>query len=251
MFLISDLAGERRFASSGMKQVISSLSIRNIFSDCFLCCCLVSKRLESLGALTHADRRATETRNLSQFNVENKYGKDALRSILEHYIGFNKFTLNDFNGDEYKFGMFHKVRMAMDDVGIEHPIENVNMTRFLNRILGMPVDVQNYLFSHFMQVMEDIIERAKRDGKFEMGIMGEITFESYLRDLERYSISLSFVSLILMNSFMIFIDLGNTDKAEKIKSIRFFRKHASGVAPVDLTTVALERGIPWEDALKM
>lgn len=48
-----------------------------------------------------------------------------------------------------------------------------------------------------------------------------------------------------------FIDLGNTDKADKIKNIRFIRKHASGVAPVDLTTVALERGISWEDALKM
>ena len=51
IFLISDLAGERRFAST------------------------VAKRLESLGALTHGDRRATETRDLSQFNIDNKYGK--------------------------------------------------------------------------------------------------------------------------------------------------------------------------------
>ena len=48
IFLISELAGERRFAST------------------------VSKRLESLGALTHGDRRATETRDLSQFNIDNK-----------------------------------------------------------------------------------------------------------------------------------------------------------------------------------
>lgn len=50
IFLISDLAGERRFAST------------------------VAKRLESLGALTHGDRRATEMRDLSQFNIDNKYG---------------------------------------------------------------------------------------------------------------------------------------------------------------------------------
>ena len=48
IFLISSLAGERRFAST------------------------VSKRLESLGALTHGDRRATDTRDLSQFNIDNK-----------------------------------------------------------------------------------------------------------------------------------------------------------------------------------
>ena len=48
IFLISSLAGERRFAST------------------------VSKRLESLGALTHGDRRATDSRDLSQFNIDNK-----------------------------------------------------------------------------------------------------------------------------------------------------------------------------------
>ena len=50
IFLISELAGERRFASTA------------------------AKRLESLGALTHGDRRATESRDLSQFNIENKVG---------------------------------------------------------------------------------------------------------------------------------------------------------------------------------
>lgn len=74
IFLISDLAGEQRFAS------------------------IVAKRLESLGALvrpplvmhptiyyllspwlqTHGDRRATESRDLSKYNIDNKYGRQAL-----------------------------------------------------------------------------------------------------------------------------------------------------------------------------
>lgn len=48
VFLISELAGEQRFAS------------------------IVAKRLESLGALTHGDRRATESRDLSKYNVDTK-----------------------------------------------------------------------------------------------------------------------------------------------------------------------------------
>ena len=48
VFLISQLAGEQRFAS------------------------IVAKRLESLGALTHGDRRATESRDLSKYNVDTK-----------------------------------------------------------------------------------------------------------------------------------------------------------------------------------
>ncbi|KAG8594546.1 hypothetical protein GDO81_001243 [Engystomops pustulosus] len=58
VFLISELAGERRFAS------------------------IVAKRLESLGALTHGDRRATESRDLSKYNFENKYGSRSLEQIL-------------------------------------------------------------------------------------------------------------------------------------------------------------------------
>ncbi|KAH0625807.1 hypothetical protein JD844_034087 [Phrynosoma platyrhinos] len=58
IFLISELAGERRFAS------------------------IVAKRLESLGALTHGDRRATESRDLSKYNFENKYGSRALDRVL-------------------------------------------------------------------------------------------------------------------------------------------------------------------------
>lgn len=62
IFLISNLAGEKRFAS------------------------VVAKRLESLGALTHGDRRATG-RDLSQFNVDNKYGHSALTATMKTIVG--------------------------------------------------------------------------------------------------------------------------------------------------------------------
>ncbi|XP_044166188.1 protein strawberry notch homolog 1-like [Acropora millepora] len=59
LFLISELAGERRFAS------------------------IVAKRLESLGALTRGDRRATEWQDLSRYNFDNKHGKTALEVVLK------------------------------------------------------------------------------------------------------------------------------------------------------------------------
>ena len=59
LFLISELAGEKRFAST------------------------VAKRLECLGALTHGDRRASQSRDLSQFNLDNKYGREALQIMLK------------------------------------------------------------------------------------------------------------------------------------------------------------------------
>lgn len=44
--------------------------------------------------------------------------------------------------------------------------------------------------------------------------------------------------------------MGNTNNAEKIRSIRFMRKHATGTAPIDVTTVAVNRGITWEEAIE-
>lgn len=147
VFLISDLAGERRFASS------------------------VSKRLESLGALTHADRRATETRNLSQFNVDNKYGREALQTIMTNIV-VNNLDVKNIE-DKDNIVLFKEIKEALLGVGIgEDPITTIVMSRFLNRILGMPVDLQNKLFEYFTDTLDDIITREKEAGRFDLGILG-------------------------------------------------------------------------------
>lgn len=160
IFLISDLAGERRFAAS------------------------VAKRLESLGALTHADRRATDTRDLSQFNVDNHYGRDALRTVLTAIIRNGTMDSlpppKDYVGD-----FFNDLSTAMIGVGLIENVEGMtkgksikdsdrtDIAKFLNRILGLPVKLQNQLFKYFTDTMEAKIEDAKKMGTYDMGIMGE------------------------------------------------------------------------------
>ena len=51
-----------------------------------------------------------------------------------------------------------------------------NMSKFLNRILGMPVDLQNRLFKYFTDTLAAIITQAKKTGKYDMGILGEELF---------------------------------------------------------------------------
>nr|CAD7463383.1 unnamed protein product [Timema tahoe] len=203
IFLISDLAGERRFAST------------------------VAKRLESLGALTHGDRRATETRDLSRFNIDNKYGRSALEATMKVIIGYEAPLVpppKDYKGD-----FFEDVANALVGVGLINESEGVstyrmldkdfnNISKFLNRILGMPVDLQNRLFQYFTDTLKAIIAQAKKTGRFDLGIL----------------------------------DLGTAgEDVKRVKLYTYLRKHATGLATTELHIVFVERGLSWKDAIEM
>ena len=66
---------------------------------------IVAKRLESLGALTHGDRRATESRDLSRFNIDTKYGRVALEATFKAIMGYEQPIVKppaDYKGDFFK-----------------------------------------------------------------------------------------------------------------------------------------------------
>uniref|UniRef100_A0A3P8YXD4 Protein strawberry notch homolog 2 n=1 Tax=Esox lucius TaxID=8010 RepID=A0A3P8YXD4_ESOLU len=156
IFLISELAGERRFAS------------------------IVAKRLESLGALTHGDRRATESRDLSKYNFENKYGTKALDKITKAILGHIESKVpppKGYPGGDALF--FRDMKKGMMDVGIfcKEPRfglsteKDCSITKFLNRILGLEVHKQNSLFQYFTDNFDYLIEKDKKEGKYDMGIL--------------------------------------------------------------------------------
>uniref|UniRef100_A0A8C5BJ74 Strawberry notch homolog 1 n=1 Tax=Gadus morhua TaxID=8049 RepID=A0A8C5BJ74_GADMO len=157
VFLISELAGEQRFAS------------------------IVAKRLESLGALTHGDRRATETRDLSRYNFDNKYGRNALEIVMKSIVKLDSPLVSppsDFDGDFFK-----EIQCGLIGVGLITLEERSgvmtldkdynNIGKFLNRILGMEVQQQNSLFQYFADTLAAVIQEAKRNGRFDMGILGK------------------------------------------------------------------------------
>uniref|UniRef100_A0A665TH61 Protein strawberry notch homolog 2 n=1 Tax=Echeneis naucrates TaxID=173247 RepID=A0A665TH61_ECHNA len=153
IFLISELAGERRFAS------------------------IVAKRLESLGALTHGDRRATESRDLSKYNFENKVNrfKYNILTFCGKIVGYYD-TISERN----VFFFLSDMKLGMMDVGIFckesrfgiNTEKDCSITKFLNRILGLEVHKQNYLFQYFTDNFDYLIEKDKKEGKYDMGILG-------------------------------------------------------------------------------
>uniref|UniRef100_A0A672Z7B3 Protein strawberry notch homolog 2 n=1 Tax=Sphaeramia orbicularis TaxID=375764 RepID=A0A672Z7B3_9TELE len=152
IFLISELAGERRFAS------------------------IVAKRLESLGALTHGDRRATESRDLSKYNFENKYGTKALDKITKAILGHIENKVPPPKGYPGGEAMFFRGMSKCVNFGcLSAPkgTQDCSITKFLNRILGLEVHKQNYLFQYFTDNFDYLIEKDKKEGKYDMGILGK------------------------------------------------------------------------------
>uniref|UniRef100_A0A3B5AMU6 Protein strawberry notch homolog 1 n=1 Tax=Stegastes partitus TaxID=144197 RepID=A0A3B5AMU6_9TELE len=192
VFLISELAGEQRFAS------------------------IVAKRLESLGALTHGDRRATETRDLSRFNFDNKYGRNALEIVMKSIVKLDAPLVSppsDFKGDFFK-GMTHVLYQARTGI-FSHLVYYNNMGKFLNRILGMEVQQQNALFQYFSDTLAAVIQEAKKNGRYDMGIL----------------------------------DLGSGDeKVKKVDCRKFLTPGYTTSGHVELYTVSVERGMSWEEA---
>eukprot|EP00062_Callorhinchus_milii_P021642 gi/632978584/ref/XP_007905995.1/ PREDICTED: protein strawberry notch homolog 1 isoform X2 [Callorhinchus milii] len=202
VFLISELAGEQRFAS------------------------IVAKRLESLGALTHGDRRATETRDLSRFNFDNKYGRNALEIVMKSIVNLDTALVpppKDYPGDFFK-----DVRQGLIGVGLINLEDRSgiltldkdynNIGKFLNRILGMEVHQQNALFQYFSDTLSAVIQNAKKNGRYDMGIL----------------------------------DLGSGDeKVKKLEGKKFLTPGYSVSGYVALYTISVERGMSWDDAVKI
>ncbi|XP_030004787.1 protein strawberry notch homolog 1 isoform X2 [Sphaeramia orbicularis] len=199
VFLISELAGEQRFAS------------------------IVAKRLESLGALTHGDRRATETRDLSRFNFDNKYGRNALEIVMKSIVKLDAPLVSppsNFKGDFFK-----EIQSGLIGVGLINVEDRSgalsldkdynNIGKFLNRILGMEVQQQNALFQYFSDTLAAVIQEAKKNGRYDMGIL----------------------------------DLGSGDeKVKKVDCRKFLTPGYTTSGHVELFTVSVERGMSWEEA---
>ncbi|XP_069789604.1 protein strawberry notch homolog 1 isoform X2 [Narcine bancroftii] len=201
VFLISELAGEQRFAS------------------------IVAKRLESLGALTHGDRRATETRDLSRFNFDNKYGRNALEIVMKSIVNLDSPLVS--SPKDYTGEFFKDVRQGLIGVGLINLEDRSglltldkdynNIGKFLNRILGMEVHQQNALFQYFSDTLNAVIQNAKKNGRYDMGIL----------------------------------DLGSGDeKVKKLEVKKFLTPGYSVSGHVEVYTISVERGMSWEEATK-
>ncbi|WP_439150433.1 strawberry notch-like NTP hydrolase domain-containing protein [Sulfitobacter sp.] len=136
----SDVHGEKRFTST------------------------ISKRLDQLGALTKGQR---ETGSQGMFREEDNLESPIARSALRGYyadlaagraeaMGYETFT------DWTALRLIDKDGVLLEELP---PIQ-----RFLNRVLALPIHMQNALFAEFMQRIADQTERARDAGTLDLGV---------------------------------------------------------------------------------
>ncbi|KAK0597074.1 hypothetical protein LWI29_021592 [Acer saccharum] len=210
--IFTNLGGERRFAS------------------------IVAKRLESLGALTQGDRRAGPS--LSAYNYDSAFGKKALMVMYRGIMEQDKLpvvppgcssekpeTIQDF---------MTKAKAALVSVGIVRDMvigsgkdngkfsgrivdsDMHDVGRFLNRLLGLPPEIQNRLFELFISILDLLVQNARIEGNLDSGIV----------DMKAN-----------------IIELQGTPKTVHVDNM-------SGASTI-LFTFTLDRGTTWESASTM
>ena len=142
--VVSDLGGERRFAAA------------------------VAKRMASLGALTKGDRRAATGSDLSEFDVDSRFGRKSLirlydcmsaeppytpskgsNEILDSYlVELNDHTINTKVVLDRRLHALRTAKKRLEEIGIEiSERKSSGVKTFLNRISALKVAEQNLIFA--------------------------------------------------------------------------------------------------------
>ena len=129
----------------------------------------IARRLDSLGAITRGQRDSQTamgggdaTLFRASDNLESLYAKMALRQF---YIALSLGHISDWSVDRFQKATGLKL---VHEGSLKEELPP--MSRFLNRLLALPIDEQNALFAALEARIEANIEQAVEAGVFEVGV---------------------------------------------------------------------------------
>ena len=124
----------------------------------------IARRLDSLGALTRG-KRQTGGQNLFDpaDNLESDYAKDALVTWF-HLLNRGKLTSISCDDFTTRTGLeLHDQDGVLKD-------ELPPIQRWLNRLLALPIALQNVIFDEFLTLVETRVAAAREAGTLDVGV---------------------------------------------------------------------------------
>lgn len=107
----------------------------------------------------------------------------SLAEILHGLIGVGLIHVDDRSGilsldkgetgSDFKPCQIKLKSIRLYDSFLSSSPDYNNIGKFLNRILGMAVQEQNALFQYFSDTLAAVIQNAKKNGRYDMGILGK------------------------------------------------------------------------------
>ena len=129
----------------------------------------IARRLDSLGAITRGQRDSQSamgggdaTLFRASDNLESLYAKMALRQF---YVALSLGHIPDWSVDRFQKATGLKL---VHEGSLKEELPP--MSRFLNRLLALPIDEQNALFAALETRIDANIEQAVEAGVFEVGV---------------------------------------------------------------------------------
>ena len=124
----------------------------------------IARRLDTLGALTKGQR---ETGTQGLFRDEDNLESPIARSSLRMFF-YNMFdgTLNSTTLEE--FTEWTALKLVGSDGLISDNLPPIQ--RFLNRVLALPIAMQNIIFAEFMEFISIATNKARQNGTLDIGL---------------------------------------------------------------------------------
>ena len=124
----------------------------------------IARRLDSLGALTRGQRQ-TGGQNLFDpaDNLESEYAKAALITWF-HLLAAGKLKSTNLGDFQERTGL----ELCESDGVLKEEMPPIQ--RWLNRLLALPIGLQNVIFDEFLALVESRVAAAREAGTLDVGV---------------------------------------------------------------------------------
>ena len=147
----------------------------------------LAKKLEKLGALTQSDRRYQRETFQVECNVHETLANRAVDYLIKS-VHENDGRIAPAGVDSTEY--CSSLRLAFDKVALSPSTrkkDNVSWQKFMNRLLGLPLDKQSFVFDAFQHTYRRVIAKAIEGNEVNVGTNSLIASSMIVLEKVEYS----------------------------------------------------------------